>query len=665
MINMSKASIKERIKELLEEIHRHDHLYYVLDKPEISDAQYDRLFRELQGLEKEHPEFLTPDSPTQRVGGAPLKEFKTVGHRTKLLSLDNAFDFDGLGNFDRRVREGLNIDKVDYVCELKMDGLAVSLVYKNGTLISGATRGDGVRGEDITQNLKTIRSIPLKLSDPVDVEVRGEVYLPYDNFVKLNEEREAAGEAKFANPRNAAAGSLRQLDPKITALRPLDIFCYYALIQDKELDTHEKTLKLIGKLGFKINPYTELCRGIKEVEKFIDKWEKKRETIDYEIDGIVVKVNETAAWKKLGETTHAPRWAIAYKYQPMQAETTIDDIVVQVGRTGAITPVAHLKPVQLAGVIVKRATLHNEDEVRKKGIKIGDRVIVQRAGEVIPEVVRVVKEKRTGKEKEFHMPKKCPVCGANIVRPEGEAIARCTNASCPAQVKERIRHFTTRDAMDIEHIGPALVEQLVDKGYIKDYADLYCLTKEAIKKLERMADRSAENVIKAIQGSKDRPFDRLIFALGIRNIGSHLATVLSTHFSDIDSLIKAKIEELRKVHEIGPIVAESIDEFFSNKANIKIIEKLKEAGVRLKSSIPKGPQPLKGKSFVFTGSLSKMSRPGAEALVRSLGGMASSSVSKTTDYVVVGEEPGSKYEKAKKLGIKILSEEEFLKLAKK
>ena len=662
---MDKAAAKSKISSLRKKLLHHEHLYYVLDRPEISDAEYDRLFRELSDLEEEHPELKTPDSPTQRVGAPPLKEFKTVTHRTKLLSLDNAFSFEELENFDRRVREALGKEKIDYVCELKIDGLAISLIYDNGIFVRGSTRGDGVRGEDITQNLKTVRSIPLRVAEPLDIEVRGEVYLPYNDFVKFNEEREDNDEPKFANPRNAAAGSVRQLDSKITASRPLDISCYYGLIGGKELPTHRETLELVKKLGFKVNPNIELCHGIDEVKEFIDKWEKKREKLDYEIDGIVIKVNDTAAWKKLGATTHAPRWALAYKYQPMQSETLIEAIRVQVGRTGAITPVADLKPVHLAGVVVSHATLHNEDEIRRKQIKIKDHVIVQRAGEVIPEVVRVVKDKRTGREKEFRMPDKCPACGSKIVRPEGEAIARCMNASCPAQLKGRIIHFTTRGAMDIEHVGPALVEQLVDKGFVKDVADLYSLTRDDIKELERMADRSADNVINAIQASKSRPFDRFIYALGIRNIGSHLSTVLAAEYPDIDGLIGVKKDDLRKVHEIGPIVAESIEEFFSNKENIKLIEKLKKAGVRMKSSIPKGPQPLKGKTFVFTGSLSTMGRPEAEGLVRSLGGMASSAVSKTTDCVVAGEEPGSKYEKAKKLGIKILSEQEFLKMANK
>ncbi len=552
------------IEKLRKEIHHHDYLYYVLDKPEISDVAYDKLFRELQNLERESPGLITPDSPTQRVGGAPLKSFKTYKHKRPLRSLDNAMNEEELLDFDRRVREGLGKSKVDYVCELKMDGLAVSLVYKKGKFEVGSTRGDGVNGEDITQNLKTVRSIPLTIDKPEDLEARGEVYLPYDDFVKLNAEREDAGESRFANPRNAAAGSMRQLDSKITATRPLDVFLYYAETHPK-LKSHFETLDHIKKLGFKINPNTKLCHGIEEVKKYIKHWEASREKIKYEIDGIVVKVNDLAAQEKLGATSRAPRWAIAFKYPPMQAMSVIQDIKVQVGRTGAITPVAYLKPVHLAGVTVKRATLHNEDEIKRKGIKIHDHVVVQRAGEVIPEVVKVVKEKRTGKEKEFHMPKKCPVCGGELYRPEGEAITRCINARCPAQVKGHIRQFCMRDAMDIEHIGPAVVEQLVEKKLIKDVADLYILEKKDLQKLERFADKSAQNVVDSIQGSKDRPHDRLLYALGIRMVGRTVAALIAQHYDSLEELFDIKAEKLTKIAGIGPKVAASAEHFFSQK----------------------------------------------------------------------------------------------------
>lgn len=661
-MNISEA--KKKIEKLRKEIHHHDYLYYVLDRPEISDAEYDRLFRQLEELEKQFPELVTPDSPTQRVGGVPLKAFKTVTHKTPLLSLDNVMSEEELMEFDRRVREGLGENKIEYVCELKMDGLAVTLTYKKGKFVVGSTRGDGIHGEDITANLKTIKAIPLVLPEEVDLEVRGEVYLPVKDLFKLNEERDEAGEPKFANPRNAAAGSLRQLDPKITASRPLTIYLYFAETRPR-LKTHFETLEYIQELGFRINPNSRVCHGIEEVKKFIKHWEGAREKLEYEIDGIVIKVNNLDDQEKLGFTARAPRWAAAFKYPPMQAETIVEDITVQVGRTGAITPVAHLKPVHLAGVMVKRATLHNEDEIRRKEIRIKDHVKVQRAGEVIPEVVEVIKSKRTGHEKEFHMPKKCPVCGAEIFRPEGEAIARCTNFSCPAQVKERIRHFTTREAMDIEHVGPALIDQLVEKGLIKDAADLYSLTKENILKLERMADKSAQNVIDSIKASLDRPFDRLIYALGIRMIGRRTAQLIAGHFSDIDSLAEATEAELSKIHEVGPKVAESVVTFFKQKENRHLIEKLKKAGVRVEGRAVRGPQPLKGKTFVFTGGLSAYTRPEAEEIVRKLGGSASSSVSKETSYVVAGTEPGSKYDKAKKLGVEILSEEEWLRMVKK
>ncbi|MDD5593121.1 MAG: NAD-dependent DNA ligase LigA [Candidatus Margulisbacteria bacterium] len=662
---MDKLTAKKKIDRLREQIRHHDHLYYVLDKPEISDQAYDKLFKELEALEKQFPDLITSDSPTQRIGGEPLKAFKTVTHKTPLLSIDNVNSEEDLLDFDRRVREALGKEKIEYVAELKIDGLAVSLIYKKGKFTQGSTRGDGVHGEDITHNLRTVKAIPLSLNEAVDLEVRGEVYLPYDDFVKLNEARKDKDEAIFANPRNAAAGSIRQLDPKVTAGRPLNIFVYYGIVP--KLKKHYEILEHLKKLGFKVNPNIRVCEGIGEAWKYIENWEKKRADLPYEIDGIVIKVNNLADQEALGYTARAPRWEVAFKYPPMQAESVIEDIQVQVGRTGAITPVAHLKPVHLAGVVVKRATLHNEDEIRRKEIKIKDHVKVQRAGEVIPEVVEVIKSKRTGHEKEFVMPKTCPVCGAKIFKPEGEAIARCTNIACPAQVMGRIIHFTTREAMDMEHVGPALVNQLIEKGFVKDAADLYSLTKEDIKKLERMADKSAQNVINSIKASLDRPFDRLIYSLGIRMVGKRTAQLIAEHFSDIDELAKASAEELSEIKEIGPKVAEAIVNFFREKENHRFIEKLKKAGVRVKRPGTRGQGlgPLKGKTFVFTGGLSHYTRPDAEELVRKLGGNASGSVSKRTDYVVAGTEPGSKYEKAKELGVEILTEAEFVKMMKK
>ncbi|MCX5750160.1 MAG: NAD-dependent DNA ligase LigA [Candidatus Saganbacteria bacterium] len=661
---MTDKNIKEEIEKLRDKIRRHAHLYYVLDKPEIPDAQYDQIFRELQELEKEYPNLVIPDSPTQRVGGEPLKSFKTVTHKTSLLSLDNAFSKQELIDFDRRVKEGLGQEKIEYVGELKIDGLAVTLTYKNGKFVEGSTRGDGVHGEDITQNLRTINTIPLVLNEPIDLEVRGEVYLPYDAFVKINAEREEAGDPKFANPRNAAAGSLRQLDPKVTATRPLDIFIYYGIVPQSKITTHSEVLEYLKDLGFKVNPNIRLCNGIAAVEKYVKDWEEKRENLQYEIDGIVIKVNRLQDQKALGNTSRAPRWAIAFKYPPMQAETTVEDITVQVGRTGAITPVAHLKPTHLAGVVVKRATLHNEDQIKRLDIRVGDQVKIQRAGEVIPEVVEVVKGKRKGDEKVFHMPKRCPVCNGEIERLPGEAVSRCINASCPAQVKERIRHFATREAMDIEHVGPAIVEQLVDKGVISDVADLYSINKETLVTLERLAEKSAQNIIDAIQASKERPFERVLYALGIRHVGRHIATILAQYYPAIEKVMNTSEDDLSKINAIGPKIAASITHFFKQKGNHHLIEKLNAAGVTLKSKESSGPKPLQGKQFVFTGGLKNYSRPDAEELVRGLGGNASSSVSKKTDYVVAGEDPGSKYDKAKKLGVTILTEEEFTKLIK-
>jgi DNA ligase (NAD+) len=675
-------NIKKRIEHLRIQLNHHNHLYYVLDKPEIPDAEYDRMFKALVELENQHPEYKDTNSPTQRVGAPSLKEFKAIAHKLPLLSLDNAMDLEELKAFDERVRKGLKKENIDYCVELKIDGLAVSLQYEKGQFVSGSTRGDGKTGEDITLNLKTIKASPLILPQAVNLEVRGEVYLPYADFIKLNEERAAQEEPKFANPRNAAAGSVRQLDSSITAKRPLSMFCYAAVISstfnvqssklEKTLKTHTppqlttqfETLEYLKQLSFKINPNITLCCGMDEVIKFIEKWEEKREKLDYEIDGMVVKVNNLSDQKKLGATSHAPRWAIAFKYPPMQSTTIVEDIQVQVGRTGAITPVAHLKPVHLAGVTVKRATLHNADQINRLEIKIGDHVTIQRAGEVIPEVVKVLKDKRTGEEKDFRMPGHCPICGDDIIRPEGEAVARCINAECPAQVKERIRHFATRAAMDMEHVGPALVEQLVDKKLVKDVADLYALKLDALKQLERFADKSAQNVLDSIEKSKSRPFDRVLYALGIRHVGSHLAGVIAQHFHSIDEVMNATEKQLTRVREIGPKVAQSIVDFFKQKGNRHLIEKLTAYSLRLTAEKPKGPQPLKGKTFVFTGSLAQMSREAAQELVVRLGGNYSSSVSKNTDYIVAGSEPGSKYNKAKKLEIKIIDEETFLMLAR-
>lgn len=644
---MDKKEARNKIKELTSEILRHNDLYYAKDAPEITDQEYDRLFRELKKLEEDFPDLAKVDSPTKRVGAPPLKKFESVKHKSKLQSLDNAMDFSELEAFDERVRKALGKDKIEYVCELKIDGLAVVLTYKDGKFVQGATRGDGTNGENITLNLSTIKDIP-KMINAISCEVRGEVYLPYNDFLKLNDQREEEGLPRFANPRNAAAGSLRQLDSQITARRPLSIWIYYG---ESKLKTHYETLQSLKNLGFKINPNVEPCRGMAHVKKFISKWQSQRDKLDYEIDGIVIKVNSLADQKELGSTSRAPRWAIAYKFPPVQAKTIIEDIKVQVGRTGAITPVAYLKPVSLAGVIIKRATLHNEDEIKRKGIGVSDQVIVQRAGDVIPEIVKVVK--KGADSKEFKMPKSCPICDGELYRPEGEAITRCINASCPAQLKERIRHFATRDAMDIEHLGPAIVDQLVEAKLIKDVADLYSLKKEELLRLERFAEKSADNMLGSIEKSKSRPYHRLLYALGIRLVGKNTASLIAQHqgsFEDIPG--------------VGPKVAHSIEHFFSEKENQDLIKRLKDYGLKTKPEAQKGPQPLKGKTFVFTGGLETISRSEAEEMVRNLGGHSSSSVSKNTDYVVAGTDPGSKYDKAMKLGVEVLSEKEFITLAK-
>lgn len=665
---MKDDEAKKRIENLRRQIQRHDRLYYVLDNPKISDRDYDLLMRELIELEKQNPSLISQDSPTQRVGGSPLSKFETVNHKIPLLSLDNALNKEELSDFDERARKGLDhTGQVEYVCELKIDGLAVSLIYEKGVFVKGATRGDGMHGEDITENLRTIKAIPLRLDENISIEVRGEVYLPLKEFYKLNEEREKDGEPVFANPRNAAAGSLRQLDPKVTAKRPLSMFCYGAVLNRSEILNPKSQLDILETLkiyGFRINPNVKVCKGIEQVIKFCDEFEEKREKLDYEIDGIVVKVNDLESQKKLGTTMKSPRWAVAYKFPPQQKETTIESISVQVGRTGALTPVAHLKAVRLGGVTVKNATLHNEDEIARKDIRIGDHVIVQRAGDVIPQVVRVVKEKRDERAKIFHMPKHCPVCGGDVYREADEAALRCINSSCPAKLKESIRHFASRQAMDIEGIGEALADELVESGLVKDISDLYYLKKSDILKLERKADKSAENILAAIEASKARGLDRVVFALGIINVGRRAAELLAENFGDIDSLMNAGDDQLTSIEGIGPKIAASITAYFKDKHNHHLVERLRKAGVSLSSKKleVRSKGKLAGKTFVFTGTLAGMSREEAEAKIKALGGKATSSVSKKTDYVVAGTEPGSKYDKARKLGVKILAEQDFYSL---
>lgn len=658
-----------RVKELREQINYHNHLYYVLDSPEISDAEYDRLFDKLLELEKKYPELITPDSPTQRVGATPLEEFKTVRHSLPMLSLNKATSEEEFLDFHRRVRELSGVDerKIKYAVEPKFDGLAVELVYRKGVFAVGSTRGDGVTGEDVTQNLKTIKTIPLKVlgKNPPDlIEVRGEVIMNKDDFERLNKQREKSGEPLFANPRNAAAGSVRQLDSKITSSRPLNMFIYgMGRVEGKKLSNHWDSIQYLKELGFKLSQYVELCENVDQVKSYHDKLLKKRDELPYEIDGMVIKVNEFELQERLGELSRSPRWAVAWKFPPQQETTKVKNIIVSVGRTGALTPVALLEPVRVGGVEVSRATLHNEDEVKKKDVRVGDTVVIQRAGDVIPEVVKVILAKRTGKERKFVMPDRCPVCGSKAERPEGEAIHRCTGIACPAQIKENLAHFAWKGAMDIDGVGYKLLEQMVDKKIIQDQADLYFLKKKDIMKMDRMGDKLAENILNAIDKSRNPSLTNLIYALGIRNVGYHLANVLAKNFKSIDNLAKQSIEDLTQVHEIGPIVSESIYNFFHNPKNLKVLEKLKKGGVKFpeeKAAAKKTP--LSGKTFVLTGGLDSFTRDEARKIIEDMGGSVYSSVSKKTDFVIVGKDPGSKYDKALELKVKTLDEEEFKKL---
>jgi len=662
MLTLKEA--EEKILKLREEIEKHNYQYYVLDNPLITDAEYDRLMQELLTLEKEFPELVTPDSPTQRVGGQPLEGFKTHVHRTPLLSLSNAFGAEDLWDFHRRVLSTLGVDQVEYVVEPKIDGLSIALYYENGLLQIGATRGDGFTGEDVTQNLKTIGNVPLKLKENIPLlEVRGEAYMPKESFRRLNEEREAKGEVLFANPRNAAAGSIRQLDPKIAAQRDLRVMVYDIMyLEGKEIFRHSEALELLRQQGFSvIEPF--ISSSMQEIVDYCAKWAQKRHDLSFEIDGLVIKVNDLEKQKRLGYTSKSPRWAIAYKFPAEQGVTKLVDILVRVGRTGAVTPTAILEPVRLAGTTVSRATLHNEDFIRDRDIRIGDYVVVQKAGDIIPEVVEVIKEKRTGEEIVFHYPTHCPECGSRIVRLEGEAVARCTGISCPAQVREGIIHFASRNAMNIEGLGPAIVSLLLDNQLIRDAADLYYLQFADLVKLERMAEKSATNLLNAIEESKTRSLDRVIFALGIRLVGQRAAKILAQEFKTMANLEKATLEELTGINEIGPKMAESIVAFFKEEKNREFLARLKKAGVNMESvETSVLSNKLAGKTFVLTGTLENFTRKEAQEKIEALGGKVVGSVSKKTDYVVVGAEPGSKYEKAKELGITILNEEEFIAL---
>jgi len=664
---MTSEAIRKRVDRLREEIEYHNYRYYILDQPEISDAEYDRLMRELEKLEEQSPELRSPNSPTQRVGASPLEEFEIVRHTLPMLSLANAFDESEAREFDKRVKKFLGTsDAIEYVAEPKFDGLAIELVYEAGQFVVGSTRGDGINGENITQNLRTIKTIPLQLIRkempvPERLEVRGEVIMQLKKFKELNRKREERGESPFANPRNAAAGSVRQLDPKITVERPLEIY-FYALgeVRGRTFKTQWDVLKTLPKWGLRTNPHVRKCKDIDEVLDYYHEMNEKRETLPYEIDGTVVKVNSFDLQTRLGEIARSPRWALAFKFQPKQETTKILDIRVQVGRTGALTPVAVMEPVKVGGVEVSRATLHNQDEIDRLDVRIGDTVVIQRAGDVIPEVVQVVTSKRTGEEKAFEMPSKCPVCGAEVVKEE--AIHRCIGLDCPAQLKGRIRHFASKRAMDIDGLGVKLIDQLVDKDLVRDVADIYYINKEQLIELERMAEKSAQNIINAVEKSKTKPLSKFLYALGIRNVGETTAEDLASHFPRLDKFFDLSEDDLMEVQGIGPEVAASVHRFFGDKKNRESIDLLKKAGVKVIEPKAKEKGKLAGKAFVFTGALKNFARDEARTLVESMGATTTSTVSKKVDYVVVGEDPGSKLDKAKELGIKTLTEEEFKKM---
>ena len=669
---MAAKSPGREIEKLRDEIRRHEELYYVLDSPEISDLEYDQLMEKLQALEEAHPELITPDSPTQRVGGRPAEGFPEVVHSRPMLSLDNSYNIDELRAFDERCRRLAEGRSIEYVAELKIDGLSLALHYDGNVLVRGITRGDGRIGEEVTQNARTIRSVPLRLKATAaglssEVEVRGEVFIPRDVFEKTNAEREEQGESRFANPRNAAAGAIRQLDSRLVARRKLDMFAYDLLVAGrKPFPTHWEALNWMEKAGFRVNPRKKLCKSIDEVIDFANDQETKRDELGYEIDGLVVKINSTALQDDFGTTSKAPRWAIAYKYPARQASTKVLSITVQVGRTGALTPVANLEPVFLAGTTVSRATLHNEDEIKRLGLKIGDWVMIEKSGEIIPKVLSVIKSKRTGEEKSFRPPKNCPVCGSLISRPEGEVVARCIAADCPAQLKGALIHFASRRAMRIEGLGEVLVDQLVEGGLVHDVGDLYSLTMEQIMSLPRMAKKSADNLIGEIKASKTRDLSNLLYALGIRHVGERTAGILAREFGSLATLANASVERLDDIPEIGLTVAESVHDWFADAGNLKLCDRLRAADVNTENHVAARSGPVderfEGKQFVLTGKLTAFTRDEARAMIEAKGGRVNSSVSKKTDYVVAGEEAGSKLDKAVELAVAVINEDEFKKL---
>jgi len=657
-------AVRERVEALRREIDHHAHLYYVRDAPEISDAEYDRLFRELLDVEDQYPELRTEDSPTQRVGGAPVDAFRKVRHRTPMLSLDNAFSAEEVAEFVRRV-ERVVADVDAYVCELKIDGLAMSLTYRDGQLVSGATRGNGVEGEDVTAQVRTVRAIPWKLREvaeklPAEFEVRGEVYLPKTNFAATNAELEEAGKPTYANPRNAAAGAVRQLDPRMTAKRGLSAFMY-AMDPPGPAQSQAEILDLLSRLGFRVNPNYEVVSSLDEVHGFLDSWQERRHQLDYETDGVVIKVSRLDQQAELGAVSRSPRWAIAYKFPPEEKEAVVEDIRVQVGRTGAVTPVAWLSPTFVAGSTVRRATLHNEDEVARKDVRVGDTVILHKAGDVIPEIVRVVPEKRPKDAQPWQMPEVCPSCGGPLTREEGEVVRRCLNALCPAQRRERIGHFASRAGVNIEGLGPAIIDQLVEREFIHDPADIYTLSTERLLELDGFAAKSAENLLRSIDSRRVVPLARLVNALGIRHVGEHTAFALAARFGTLEALSEASEEELVNTEGIGKVVAEHVHQWFASDQGRELLRKLREVGVRTEESeSAAGAGPWTGQTWVLTGTLEGMTRPEAEARIRALGGTPSSSVSRKTHTVVAGVSPGSKLEKAQRLDVRVLDEAQFL-----
>ncbi|NLH76161.1 MAG: NAD-dependent DNA ligase LigA [Acidobacteria bacterium] len=654
---------RARAEALRRDIVHHERKYYVDADPQISDAEFDRLMAELRDLEARFPELVTPESPTQRVGERPLEGFATVAHRTPMLSIDNGYDEDEIREFEARVRKALGGRPVAYTAELKIDGLGVSVLYKGGRFARAVTRGDGLRGDDVTANVKTIRSLPLTIPETGDVEVRGEVYLPFASFREINRAREEAGEPLFANPRNAAAGSLRLLDPRQAASRGLDVFLYYLVVDGAEEPGQWGALGRLKALGFPTDPHSRFCPDLEGVLAFWREWTARRDELAYDADGVVVKVDDAEARRELGTTAKSPRWAISYKFPARQATTRVEDIVVQVGRTGALTPVAVLEPVKLSGTTISRSTLHNEEELKRKDVRVGDTVLIERSGDVIPQVVSVMLEKRPRGAKPFAWPSRCPVCGTAVFRPEGEVISRCVNASCPARVRESILHYASRRAMDIDGLGEAVVDQLLAAGLVKSIPDLYGLEYEALVGLERLGPKSARNLLDQIEASKGRGLARLLFALGVRHVGERLAQSLAARFGSLDALAAAPAEDLVQVEDVGPRVAESVLFFFAQPAHRELVKRLREAGVRFEAAAAAaGPKPLAGQVFVITGTLEGLSRDEARGLLEALGAEVGSSVTKKTTGLVVGESPGSKLERARELGVRVIDRKEFDRL---